>query len=101
MLSAICRPAADPIISTYLKIRFSMTAAVSPVSSIDLGSAGRKLSSERIEASRLPEADAELAVSVADITRDSATNAIGAITGQAGCRRDSQPPLKSHKARLR
>src|SRR5262245_42777889 len=81
MLSAICRPLADPIISTYLRIKLSMIVAVSPVSSIALGSAGRKLSSERIEASRLlPVIVAEPTVSVTDITHDSAIDAKGAIT---------------------
>src|SRR5262245_17255037 len=81
MLSAICRPQADPIISTYLRIKFSMIVAVSPVSSIVLGSAGRKLSSERIEASRLlPVIVAEPAVSVTDITHDSAIDVNDATT---------------------
>src|SRR6478609_10767149 len=55
LLSLTCRPLADPISITYFNIKFSMSAPVSPVSSRVFGSAGRKLSSERIEASRLPE----------------------------------------------
>src|SRR5687767_14207208 len=70
MLSAICRPEAEPISSTYLKIRFSISDAVSPVSSMLLGSAGRKLSSERIEASKLPVGDDW--VSTADMWDNSA-----------------------------
>src|SRR4029079_19597661 len=84
MLSAICRPQAEPIISTYLRIKFSMIVPVSPVSSIVLGSAGRKLSSERIEASRLLPEVVELAVSVADITNDSLTDGTKPTTGQTG-----------------
>src|SRR5438094_7553650 len=82
MLSAICRPLAEPINRIYLRSRFSTTAAVRPVSSIVLGSAGRNVSSERIEASKLPPGDVDVAVSVADITRDSASDAIGATTGR-------------------
>src|SRR2546423_15675344 len=82
MLSAICRPLAEPISKIYFRIKFSMTAAVRPVSSIVFGSAGRNVSSERIEASKLPPGDVDVAVSVADITRDSASDAIGATTGR-------------------
>src|SRR5688572_13548796 len=56
MLSAICRPLAEPMRATYLSISVSMRLAVRPVSSIECGSAGRKTSSLKIEESRLPTA---------------------------------------------
>src|SRR5678815_281005 len=55
-LSAICRPLAEPMSETYLSISVSMMLDVSPVSSIECGSAGRKASSFKMEDSKLPAA---------------------------------------------
>src|SRR5687768_4111890 len=62
-LSEICRPLAEPMTITYLSSRFSTTVAVRPVSPIVRGSLGRKLSSDKIDASR-PPAGAAVATAV-------------------------------------